>query len=884
MLDNETTAPTRIEPAKAATLEGRPPPRQIKLLLPVWGYEFCRQFLRLSLPTLLAPGNVPTLARTLPTEFVFLTSRRDEPMIRDSAGFRQLAKVCRVSFLLVDDIVTEGNHSTTVTLAYARAMRLTGAEMLDTCFFFLVSDYIVADGSLASVIERIMAGASGVQAGNFQIVEDDAMPWFSENPERMEEPLILPPRDLMQWSLARLHPATIANTVNVPLSHSTHSNRLFWRVDADTLIGRFYLMHMICVRPEVTDFVVGASCDYSFIPEMCPSGNVAFMTDSDDYLVIEAQPFGHESGFLRVGAIEPRQLAGSLSEWTTETHRNNAGHTLVFHSADLPVSLQGAIGEADTFVGRVNQLLKPQPQPHRGHPYWRGAIAAHQAAIGQRPDDDDWRVMLGYSMTRSARLFRRARRALVGQPPDLKPWHPRWRDYREPLTHLRRLVAAADTRVLVVSGMPTPLTNWLADHSSTTERVPLSRLLRVGAENEAAPAEKFDACYLELSDEEFASSHLIIDRIVAMLKPGSEIIVASFNRNWTRAGQLGREFRTSGQALLRRLDVSLEEMRLITLSAWRWAANRSLLGLSEQFYSDSPTARSLRGVLLAGQIGIAFGGNLLALLNPISSYREGQVLSSLFLRLRVSSEPAVEILTPVAALAGNGAASGLEGTPVTVEPQYGRLLEVRDEIGLTPLGLMTNQVWHEDPRRLTFILARYKFVAKMLNGRSDVAELGCGDAFGTRIVQQEVSGVTVYDFDPVFIRDVRRRQSNRWPLDARVHDILLGPLPRQHNAIYSLDVIEHIAAEQEANYIRNLVKSLTEHGVLIVGTPSIESQSHASPQSKVGHVNCKSGTELKAFLEEYFHSVFVFSMNDEVVHTGYYPMAHYLLALCADAR
>ena len=32
-------------------------------------------------------------------------------------------------------------------------------------------------------------------------------------------------------------------------------------------------------------------------------------------------------------------------------------------------------------------------------------------------------------------------------------------------------------------------------------------------------------------------------------------------------------------------------------------------------------------------------------------------------------------------------------------------------------------------------------------------------------------------------------------------------------------------------------------------------------------------------MQQFFHNVFVFSMNDEVVHTGYFPMAHYLLAL-----
>ena len=217
------------------------------------------------------------------------------------------------------------------------------------------------------------------------------------------------------------------------------------------------------------------------------------------------------------------------------------------------------------------------------------------------------------------------------------------------------------------------------------------------------------------------------------------------------------------------------------------------------------------------------------------------------------------------------AASGmpLAVTKETREPQYNRCLELRDTIGLTSLGLMTNQVWYDDPRRLTFLLARYKFVAKMLAGRRNVGEVGCGDAFGTRIVLQEVPDVTVYDFDPLFIDDVRTVANERWPLKAEVHDIVAAPLPRKHDALFSLDVIEHIAPMDEHAYLANLCGSLTEDGLLMIGTPSLESQAYASPPSKAGHINCKTGTELKALLEKYFDHVFVFSMNDEVVHTGF---------------
>ena len=37
-------------------------------------------------------------------------------------------------------------------------------------------------------------------------------------------------------------------------------------------------------------------------------------------------------------------------------------------------------------------------------------------------------------------------------------------------------------------------------------------------------------------------------------------------------------------------------------------------------------------------------------------------------------------------------------------------------------------------------------------------------------------------------------------------------------------------------------------------------------------------------MEAWFHTVFVFSMNDEVVHTGFFPMANYLLAVCSHKR
>lgn len=223
-------------------------------------------------------------------------------------------------------------------------------------------------------------------------------------------------------------------------------------------------------------------------------------------------------------------------------------------------------------------------------------------------------------------------------------------------------------------------------------------------------------------------------------------------------------------------------------------------------------------------------------------------------------------------------------TDTTREPQYHCCLDYRDRYGLQTMGLMSSHTWLIDPKRLVFVLARYKFVAKMLAGSDKVLEIGCADAFGSRIVSQEVKSLVVSDFDPVFIADARTRVVEPFTFECLTHDILAAPVAEKFDGVYALDVIEHIAPERENRFLTHIVASLDPHGTAIIGSPSIQSQAYASPASKEGHVNCKDGSQFKRLMLEFFHNVFIFSMNDEVVHTGFFPMANYLLALCCGPR
>lgn len=221
---------------------------------------------------------------------------------------------------------------------------------------------------------------------------------------------------------------------------------------------------------------------------------------------------------------------------------------------------------------------------------------------------------------------------------------------------------------------------------------------------------------------------------------------------------------------------------------------------------------------------------------------------------------------------------------VTREPQYQECIEAVTSRGFERLGLRSSQSWHDDPKHLLFRLSRYKFVAKMLTGSEHVLEIGCGDAFGTRLVQQEVKALSATDFDEVFIKDVEARMVDQWRFPVFTHDLLDGPIPGSYDGIFALDVLEHISPSDEHTFLKNAFTPLSKHGVGIIGMPSLESQAYASQASRLGHINCKTMPDLKKTMQEYFHNVFIFSMNDEVVHTGHHKMAHYLFALCTNRK
>lgn len=185
--------------------------------------------------------------------------------------------------------------------------------------------------------------------------------------------------------------------------------------------------------------------------------------------------------------------------------------------------------------------------------------------------------------------------------------------------------------------------------------------------------------------------------------------------------------------------------------------------------------------------------------------------------------------------------------------------------------------FRNDPKRLAFVLSRYKFCAKMACTNASILELGCSSGIGASILKEKAVSYTGVDLDEGALLSAK----NTFPSSeySFIYDDFMGKKYGQFTTVVSLDVVEHILPEHEDLYFETALLNLDANGICIIGTPNITAAPYASECSQLGHVNLFSQNRLAEAMKKYFHQVFSFGMNDEMMHTGYGNMAHYLLAV-----
>jgi 2-polyprenyl-3-methyl-5-hydroxy-6-metoxy-1,4-benzoquinol methylase len=196
---------------------------------------------------------------------------------------------------------------------------------------------------------------------------------------------------------------------------------------------------------------------------------------------------------------------------------------------------------------------------------------------------------------------------------------------------------------------------------------------------------------------------------------------------------------------------------------------------------------------------------------------------------------------------------------ITLPPEWARLIQ-------------------EDTLHFTIRLARFKFIARLVKPDDKILEIGCGSGVGTIFVGQHctsIKGIDIVSSEISYAKELNRRDN----VSFESTDFLQYPEKNKYNVVYSLDVIEHMPEAVGRRFVEKTCRHLTDDGMLVIGTPSCYSYEYESESARAGHVKMYDQKELVAMVENFYGRVIAFSMNDEIVHTGFHKLAWYYIIL-----
>jgi SAM-dependent methyltransferase len=150
---------------------------------------------------------------------------------------------------------------------------------------------------------------------------------------------------------------------------------------------------------------------------------------------------------------------------------------------------------------------------------------------------------------------------------------------------------------------------------------------------------------------------------------------------------------------------------------------------------------------------------------------------------------------------------------------------------------------------------RYLFATRFVAGKT-VLDVACGEGYGSALLAHSAAAVVGVDIDPEAVAHARRKYARK-NLTFACGAAEAIPLAGQHlfDVIVSFETVEHLTAEAQQRYARELKRLLKPAGQLLISTPNRLIYTDKNQHRNPFHFHEFSTDEFAAFLGQFFTDV-----------------------------
>jgi Macrocin-O-methyltransferase (TylF) len=335
-----------------------------------WGERYVDVLLSFTLPALLAAGNLPYVASEIPCELVILTQRRFFSRFNRHPVIARIKELCPVRLTRLDDlIVSKDKYGMTLTYALHRAVSDLGPATPEHWQIFLNADFILADGSLRTVISHLARRQRIVASPSYCTVAEEVMPELRKYFDPATSTLSISHRELARLILQHRHTVIRGKTVNQTAFHMRYTDQFYWSIDGGILLGYQMPVSIVGLWPERYVPEPNSYWDFGLIWEYCPRAEICVIGDSDEFTMLELRDKSVAEDQIVLGPPEKKEIAERMVTWVTPYQQHFLKFPLTLHEVDLPPGIDDARTKLRSFVDEVMLYTPPLPS-HIKHSQW----------------------------------------------------------------------------------------------------------------------------------------------------------------------------------------------------------------------------------------------------------------------------------------------------------------------------------------------------------------------------------------------------------------------------------------------------------------------------------------------------------------------------------
>jgi hypothetical protein len=286
-----------------------------------WGETYVRNFLRVTLPCLLHPSNLPALSRHKPVELRIHTDTLGRMLFRGDARMKTLEKHVKVSYEIIPPELLlfppDGDVGPQYRLFGALwhlaviEARATGRDV-----FAIGADVVYSTGSWGYVGDLAAAGHEVIFAQSLSTLSPGMEAALLAHLDA-QGCIAIGPREIMELAFRHLHPRTLGGFVS-PENRFASGNLTYLYFPTEEGLnhrvlapGPLYLQHSALRADAIFNFLTN---DGEFMDRLLPDPGdwerIYHIADNDHYCSVELSLPEKNTGEGNPGLITPRNICG----------------------------------------------------------------------------------------------------------------------------------------------------------------------------------------------------------------------------------------------------------------------------------------------------------------------------------------------------------------------------------------------------------------------------------------------------------------------------------------------------------------------------------------------------------------------------------------------